>query len=80
MPYAGQLAAIQERYGDGLDGRSHGEAFLALFQARFVPDGLYLLDEPEAPLSPLREVGPLALLKEMVARDASSSSLPIHRF
>lgn len=70
MPYAGQLAAIKERYGDGLDARSHGEAFLALFQARFVPDGLYLLDEPEAPLSPLRQVGLLALLKEMVARNA----------
>ena len=70
MPYAGQLAAIEERYGDGLDGRSHGEAFLALFQARFVPNGLYLLDEPEAPLSPLRQMGLLALLKEMVARDA----------
>lgn len=70
MPYAGQLAAIKERYGEGLDGRSHGEAFLALFQARFAPDGLYLLDEPEAPLSPLRQVGMVALLKEMVARDA----------
>lgn len=70
MPYAGQLAAIRERYGEGLDGRSHGEAFLALFQARFAPDGLYLLDEPEAPLSPLRQVGLLALLKEMVALEA----------
>ena len=38
MPYAGQLAAIKERYGEGLDGRSHGEAFLALFQARFAPE------------------------------------------
>lgn len=70
MPYAGQLAALKDRYGHGLDARSHGEAFLALFQARFVPEGLYLLDEPEAPLSPLRQVGLLSLLKEMVARDA----------
>ena len=70
MAYSGQLAAIEESYGDGLDARSHGEAFLALFQARFVPNGLYLLDEPEAPLSPLRQVGLLALLKEMVARNA----------
>ncbi len=70
MAYSGQLAAIEESYGDGLDARSHGEAFLALFQARFAPNGLYLLDEPEAPLSPLRQVGLLALLKEMVARDA----------
>jgi predicted ATPase len=70
MPHAGELAAIRARYGDGLDARSHGESFLALFQARFVPGGLYLLDEPEAPLSPLRQVGFLALLHEMVQRDA----------
>jgi predicted ATPase len=70
MGYARELRAIEERYGDGLDARSHGESFLTLFQSRFVPDGLYLLDEPEAPLSPLRQVGFLSLLKEMVAQDA----------
>jgi predicted ATPase len=70
MGYARELHAIKRRYGDGLDARSHGESFLALFQSRFVPDGLYLLDEPEAPLSPLRQVGFLSLLKEMVAQDA----------
>jgi len=70
LPHANELAAIRARYGDGLDARSHGESFLALFQARFVPDGLYLLDEPEAPLSPLRQVGFLALLHEMVQREA----------
>jgi predicted ATPase len=41
-----------------------------LFQARFVPGGLYLLDEPEAPLSPLRQLSLLALLKQMVDQDA----------
>lgn len=61
---------LRARYGEGLDAQSHGESFLALFQARFVPDGLYLLDEPEAPLSPLRQVGFLSLLKEMVAKEA----------
>ena len=70
LPHAQELAAIRSRYGDGLDARSHGESFLALFQARFVPGGLYLLDEPEAPLSPLRQVGFLALLHEMVQREA----------
>ncbi len=70
MPHARELAAIRQRYGDGLDARSHGESFLALFQARFVAGGLYLLDEPEAPLSPLRQVGFLALLHEMVQREA----------
>ena len=70
MPYRSEIQALQQRYGDGLESRSHGESFLALFQARFVPDGLYLLDEPEAPLSPLRQLTFLALLKEMVAQQA----------
>ncbi len=70
MPYQRELADLQQRTGEGLDSRSHGEAFLALFQARFVPGGLYLLDEPEAPLSPLRQLTLLSLLKEMVDQDA----------
>jgi predicted ATPase len=70
MPFAGQLHALEQRYGEGLDAQSHGESFLALFQSRFVPDGLYLLDEPEAPLSPLRQLSFLAMLKEMVGQNA----------
>lgn len=70
MPYRGQLAAIQNRYGKDLDQYSHGESFLALFQARFVPDGLYLLDEPEAALSPMRQLSFLAALKQMVQENA----------
>jgi predicted ATPase len=67
----GQMGAIDGRYGEGgLDARSHGEGFLDFFRARFVPAGLYLLDEPEAPLSPLRQLSLLALLKDMVAQHA----------
>ena len=70
MPFASQLNAMERRYGDGLDTKSHGESFLALFQARFVPGGLYLLDEPEAPLSPLRQLALLSAIKEMVEQEA----------
>lgn len=42
--------------------QSHGESFLALVQAQLSPDGLYLFDEPEAALSPQRQ---LALLTEI---------------
>ncbi len=69
MSYTGELAGIRRRYGEGLDARSHGESFLALFQARFVPDGLYLLDEPEAPLSPLRQLALIAAMKDMVSQN-----------
>jgi predicted ATPase len=50
--------------GDGYDVRSHGEAFLALFAERVHDDGLYILDEPEAPLSPVRQIGLLAMVMD----------------
>lgn len=69
--FRGQINALKGRYGaEGLDARSHGESFLDFFHTRFVPSGLYLLDEPEAPLSPKRQLGLLALLKQMVAQQA----------
>lgn len=68
-PYLKELGALRERYGEGLDARSHGESFLRFFQARLVPGGIYFLDEPEAPLSPARQLALLALFKEMVAED-----------
>jgi predicted ATPase len=70
QPYTRELSEIQRRYGDGLDAHSHGESFLALFQTRFVPDGLYLLDEPEAALSPMRQLTFISALKRMVDEDS----------
>jgi predicted ATPase len=70
MPYTRELHDMKQRYGDGLDAYSHGESFLTLFQSRFVPGGLYLLDEPEAPLSPIRQLALIAVLQQMVAQEA----------
>lgn len=42
--------------------KSHGESFLQLAQSNFQPNGLYFLDEPEAALSPQRQ---LTLLMEI---------------
>lgn len=71
MPHQNELHALNNRYGGrGLDAYSHGESFMALFQSRFVPGGLYLLDEPEAPLSPIRQLSFLSTLKYMVKEDA----------
>jgi predicted ATPase len=68
-PHRRELAALRERYGEGLDSQSHGESFLRFFGSRLVPGGVYFLDEPEAPLSPSRQLSFLALLKEAVATD-----------
>jgi predicted ATPase len=52
--------------GESLHEQSHGEAFLALVQNRFGPNGLYILDEPEAALSPNRQLALLALIHDLV--------------
>lgn len=69
-PLRGSLNEMEERYGADPDARSHGEAFLNLFQNRLVPNGLYLLDEPEAALSPQRQLALLAMMFELVATGA----------
>lgn len=71
-PYLRELGALRERYGEGLDAQSHGESFLRFFQARLVPGGIYFLDEPEAPLSPARQLAFLSLLKELVDADCQA--------
>lgn len=48
--------------GRSLHEQSHGESFFALFENRFRHHGLYLLDEPEAALSPTRQMSFLTLL------------------
>lgn len=42
--------------GKSLHQQSHGESFLALIQGNFVEKGIYILDEPEAALSPQRQL------------------------
>ena len=60
---------IMESYGGkSLHEQSHGESFFALFQNRFGDNGLYLMDEPEAALSPKRQLQFLALLHDYVKR------------
>jgi predicted ATPase len=50
--------------GESFHNKSHGEAFLALFENRF-EDGVYLLDEPEAALSPQRQLAFLRILHQL---------------
>lgn len=51
--------------GKSLHHRSHGESFLTLFEGRFGSTGLYLLDEPEAALSPSRQFAFLRVLRAL---------------
>jgi predicted ATPase len=56
--------------GRSLHEQSHGEAFLALMMNRFGGKGLYILDEPEAALSPQRQLAILVRIHDLVANDS----------
>ena len=66
--YDARTAEIASRpYGErSLHEQSHGESFLALLVNRFYGEGLYLLDEPEAALSPSRQLSVLARIHDLV--------------
>ncbi|GEN32112.1 putative ATPase [Cerasibacillus quisquiliarum] len=60
-------ARVIDRFGGkSLHKQSHGEAFFATFIHRFAGKGIYILDEPEAALSPLRQMSMLARIHELV--------------
>ena len=78
------VATKEEEYSRGPGGqpqhfheKSHGESFLALVQSSFRANGLYLLDEPEAALSPQRQ---LTLLMEIdrCAKEGSQFMIVTH--
>lgn len=52
--------------GRSLHEQSHGESFMALVLNRFRGEGLYFLDEPEAALSPTRQLALLVRIHELV--------------
>lgn len=56
--------------GRSLHEQSHGESFLALIMKRFSGKGLYILDEPEAALSPTRQMSMIARMHELVESDS----------
>ena len=59
--YLDGVSDLRAYGGKSLHQQSHGESFLALFQNRF-EHGLYILDEPEAALSPQRQLAFLRII------------------
>jgi predicted ATPase len=63
---AGGPPIINSYGGVSLHEQSHGESFFALMTHRFGGHGLYVLDEPEAALSPTRQLAMLVRLHQLV--------------
>ena len=75
---AGPGVVWQSYGGRSLHERSHGEAFLALFTNRFGRRGVYLLDEPEAALSPERQLALMRVLNDLAATGDAQIIMATH--
>lgn len=56
--------------GRSLHKQSHGESFFSVFINRFSGNGLYILDEPEAALSPSRQMAMISKIHELVNKNS----------
>lgn len=65
-----RLDAIDSYGGTSLHKMSHGESFITLMTNRFGGNGLYILDEPEAALSPLKQMSMLTVINELVKKNS----------
>ncbi len=59
---------IESYGGKSLHQQSHGESFMSLINNRFGPEGLYILDEPEAALSQQRQLALLSRIHQLVTQ------------
>lgn len=67
----GGIPTIIDSYGGiSLHKQSHGESFMALIMNRFRGDGFYILDEPEAALSPIRQMALVSRIHELVKKNS----------
>jgi predicted ATPase len=75
--YLDQVSNLRAYGGKSLHQQSHGESFLALFEHQF-EQGLYILDEPEAALSPQRQLSFLKIIHELAAPGQAQFIIATH--
>jgi len=72
-----ELGVVNSYGGDSLHDQSHGESFFAVMLNRFSGEGLYILDEPEAALSPTRQMAMLSRMSQLL-EDGSQFIIATH--
>lgn len=66
----GEPPIITSYGGISLHKQSHGESFMSLLMHRLTGEGIYILDEPEAALSPIRQLAMLSRMNELISSGA----------
>tara|TARA_R110002153_G_scaffold43443_1_gene122759 strand:- start:472 stop:855 length:384 start_codon:yes stop_codon:yes gene_type:complete len=61
---------IQGYGGKSLHKQSHGESFMATISNKLRGNGLYLMDEPEAALSPTKQMSAISVIHELVEKNS----------
>ena len=72
------LRQMREEYGENMLAFSHGEAYLKILQTRIANKGIYLLDEPEAALSPLKQLSLIAFILEVLKTNNAQFIISTH--
>jgi predicted ATPase len=75
--YMDDVGYLEGYGGKSLHARSHGESFMAVLLDKFKGNGIYLLDEPEAALSPSRQLAALSAIHQLVG-DSSQFVIATH--
>ncbi len=70
--------AYTDRYSENFDAMSHGEGFLKFFNSRITGKGLYIIDEPEAALSPARQLSLMKIIMDAVKNRGSQFIIATH--
>ncbi len=72
------LFRMRKDYGENMQAFSHGEAYLKILQIRIGDKGVYLLDEPEAALSPLKQLSLIFLILEVLKKGNTQFIISTH--
>lgn len=73
-----QLYHMRKNYGQDLQSFSHGEAYMKIIQEKIKHRGIYILDEPEAALSPAKQLSLLHFIKEHLKTNMSQFIIATH--
>ncbi|HXO77242.1 MAG TPA: AAA family ATPase, partial [Puia sp.] len=72
------LRTMVKNYGSDMQAYSHGEAYLTILQKRIQDKGVYLLDEPEAALSPLKQLSLIYFILEVLKNKKAQFIIATH--
>ncbi len=69
---------MRRQYGTDMQAFSHGEAYLKILQTRIGDKGIFLLDEPEAALSPLKQLSLMSMIMEITKHKNAQFIISTH--